>query len=108
MDLPRTKSLQLVIPTAPTSLRACCCSGQKYYRLRFCFARWCRLLLISSQNFPPCVYGLVQEQTIQSFRHLRRNAWLNFCARQVQTSRFAISQLVTSEHRTMLKAREDG
>src|SRR5438094_5330802 len=69
MDLPRTKSLQLVIPTAPTSLRAYCCSGQKYYRLRFCFARWCRLFLISSQNFPPCVYGLAQEQTIPLFRH---------------------------------------
>src|SRR5437762_2097923 len=63
---------------------------------RFCFARWCRLFLISSPNFPPCVYGLAQEQTTRSFPHQRPSVSLNFCAARERMSRFAISQSATN------------
>src|SRR4029077_15936398 len=77
-DSPATTSLPLVIQTAPTSLRACCCSGQKSCAAQFCFGPWFRWFRKISRIFHQCTFGSVPGVRIQSFQHPRLDVLSNF------------------------------
>ena len=95
-DSPAITSWQSVIPTAQTLPPACCCFGPGYYAPLFFSAPWFRWCRKTCRTFRLCASGSERERTIGLSRRLRPTPSLIFCAAPVQTSRSAISKLVTS------------